>query len=477
MTPEVSVRLKNRVEGKKKPRMGKRKHNRWILASIMAGYVLLTSAYAILVPPWETPDEPAHYRYTAYLANHWQPAPESPIKQVTSFSRDYAYISSNYEWFQPALGYLPGAILYKAVDLVAPDSLPEDIPPLNPGYNQPDVRSPNLFILPSRQLRQIWQDQWGLLVIRMGSGLIGALVVWATYKIGTLLDDRSDLLGLIAAGWVALLPQYTFVSGSIRGDTLGNAFGALLLLACAVIQRKEVLRRKDTLVLGALLGLGVLTKHTFLFLLPLPFMAILLRQGTKPKDWLRPWVEIILTTSALVALYLLAFVEARTAMSHTFGSELQNLPQAFTWEYLKSIPYPLFIGIFFARFGWANLGPAEIWSRLAFGIWSVGFLISCGYLLYLMIRKETRQAKNNMLILLAGILLAILGVLRYNLTHYQPQGRLLFPSLAAWGVVAFWGWRKVLSNRLSTAIGVLAVLFMLFFNLNALIGAILPAYH
>jgi 4-amino-4-deoxy-L-arabinose transferase-like glycosyltransferase len=397
--------------------------------------------------------------------------------QVDSFSKDYPYISSNYEWYQPALGYLPGAILYKIVKSVAPRSLPKDIPPLYAESRQETKNYYSIFQSPGTKLNEIWQDNWGLIVIRVGVGMFGLLVVWATYKIGSSLSNDSQLLGLIASGWVAFLPQFTFINGSIRSDTLGNVFGALLILQCIKTQKKPILHPCDSLLLGALLGLGLLTKYTFLYMLPIPLLAILLRDWKNPKGWLRPWTLIVLTTLSIVGVYLVSFHEARTALSHTFETTLEISPQSFTWDYLRTIPEPLFIDIFFARFGWASLSPSMTWSRIAFCVWSVGFLLTCIHLMQRFMKKDREQENRIVLLLTIGFFLGVLGVLRFNLSAYQPQGRFLFPILAAWGTLGFWGFLGLFRYRISQGMGVLVVGFMLIFNLTSLFGAVLPAYH
>ena len=82
-----------------------------MLFSIAMVYCMLSFLYAALTPPWESPDEPAHYLYVSQLAARWRPPQKSTIQQTNRFSKDQAFISSNYEWYQPALGYLPAARL------------------------------------------------------------------------------------------------------------------------------------------------------------------------------------------------------------------------------------------------------------------------------------------------------------------------------------------------------------------------------
>ncbi len=41
-----------------------------LLTFIIVGYLVLGFLYASLTPPWQTPDEPAHYNYVRYIVEN-----------------------------------------------------------------------------------------------------------------------------------------------------------------------------------------------------------------------------------------------------------------------------------------------------------------------------------------------------------------------------------------------------------------------
>lgn len=151
---------------------------------VALAYCILTFLYAVLVPPWETPDEPAHYRYAAQLAARWRPPADPGVRQKDRFCRDYDFISSNYEWYHPALGYLPAALGYKVVELFSPYSLPAEIPPLNPPFCDDPFHHPPLFSHGALVPVLVWKDAWGLLIVRIFSSVGGLVVIFAAYQIG-----------------------------------------------------------------------------------------------------------------------------------------------------------------------------------------------------------------------------------------------------------------------------------------------------
>ena len=89
------------------------------LAVILALYLTLGLAYARATPPWQAPDEPAHFNYVRYLAERaelplLQPGdypdgvvptgPNTRLTDITAF---------RYESHQPPLFYALGAVIYK----------------------------------------------------------------------------------------------------------------------------------------------------------------------------------------------------------------------------------------------------------------------------------------------------------------------------------------------------------------------------
>ena len=220
------------------------------IAIIALTYCILAASYAVLTPPWESPDEPAHYRYVEQLAQRWRPPPDSEIRQQNRFSKDHRYISSNYEWYQPALGYLPGALVYDLIQWLWPSTLPQEIPPLNPRFGEHS----NLFVHQNKEPLKVWSGQEGLLILRVTSSFLGLLPVFAAYRMGRELGGKE--LGLTAAGWIAFLPQFSFITASLRSDTMANAVGALVCLVSIEILMRQVGPAKFGL-LGSLIGLGV----------------------------------------------------------------------------------------------------------------------------------------------------------------------------------------------------------------------------
>jgi hypothetical protein len=76
---------------------------RWLVA-IFALYFFLAIGYSLLIPPWEAPDEPAHYHLAWHLER----------------TGKYATEELNYEIHQPRFYYYFGSVVIHALEAVNP---------------------------------------------------------------------------------------------------------------------------------------------------------------------------------------------------------------------------------------------------------------------------------------------------------------------------------------------------------------------
>jgi hypothetical protein len=90
-------------------------HRRW-LPLILGLYVVLATAYSLLVPPWEAPDETAHYLVVYHLAQDGQ----MPTVEQT------------YESVQPPAYYSLAAGAFRLLKAVDPALTLHYRPPLTP---------------------------------------------------------------------------------------------------------------------------------------------------------------------------------------------------------------------------------------------------------------------------------------------------------------------------------------------------------
>ncbi|GAG30145.1 unnamed protein product, partial [marine sediment metagenome] len=89
---------------------------------VIVAYLVIGILYAVKTPPWQVPDEPAHYNYIKYLAENSR----LPVLQMGDYPHDYleeikakhfppemSIEPLRYEFHQPPLYYILATIVYK----------------------------------------------------------------------------------------------------------------------------------------------------------------------------------------------------------------------------------------------------------------------------------------------------------------------------------------------------------------------------
>jgi predicted membrane-bound mannosyltransferase len=96
---------------------------RFLLLAVLLAYAVLAVLYAVKTPPWQVPDEPAHYNYIRQVAESGCcPVLEAPdwdldyLSRLTGSGFDPQYLADlpavQYEDHQPPLFYLLAAPVF-----------------------------------------------------------------------------------------------------------------------------------------------------------------------------------------------------------------------------------------------------------------------------------------------------------------------------------------------------------------------------
>ena len=401
------------------------------------------SAWSFIVPIGEAPDEFAHWEYAHYVhANHRLP--------ILNPSMD--------QWFQMPLYYLLLSPLATEMDW------PTSGTKVEPGQ-------PIRFVDPLKRYYHSDEDLGNYWPIRRGRLFTGLLcligVLFCYHTALEVTNCRST--AFLAAGLMALLPQFTFRSAAISNDSL-----ATTLSAASIYYIVRMLNRGfswTTAVLGtSAMGLAFVTKVHTLFLPAVWLLAILLLPGstrTRAKQSMALGVWVVIAAGLLIrnyALYqdpLLLRTEAIVAAQYRTDRSL------FSAYFLHMFPVWMsksFVG----WFGWMNL-EAPAWLYQVFA----GLLILSviGYTRLMVLRKVDVRLT---IVLVTTILLNTAVVVKANMTFTQPQGRYLFPALSAICVLCALGLRALPGWRPSAAYVAVAGLFVI--NVYILRNVVFPAY-
>lgn len=460
--------------------------------AIIALYLLLAALFALTTPPWQNPDEPAHYNYVAFVATEKR----LPVLQMGDYDEAY---------------------LQRLKDEKFPAALP--IAPVRYEFHQP----PLYYLLAAPVY---WLSGGSLLALRLFSALIGVGVVWLlSLCFQTVFPDKPGVV-LAATAFVAFLPMHIAILAAVNNDALAELFiaGALLVLLrwtadegghvaggrwqvasddasrlTSHVSRftfHAIPNTQYPIFLGLLLGLGFLTKATAYILLPVALLTIVatiaLRSFTIHNSpftiynfsssllpfllsslllGLPLWLRNIAVYGGLDFLGLAWHDQVVTGQPTTAEWIGANGWPAY-WERAWDFTFKSFWGVF----GWLGvfmdgrvyglllIFSAVVAAGLAAGVWRL--MTADGRPQTAALRAHPPNPRHPRSIGLFIALLLLAGVAAsyvwYNLGFVQHQGRYLFPALFSFGLLVALGWREALRPRTSLVIAGLLLVWALF---------------
>jgi 4-amino-4-deoxy-L-arabinose transferase-like glycosyltransferase len=218
-----------------------------LLALILLVYLALATLYAVNVPAWQAPDEPAHYNYIHELAATGQ----FPVLRMGDYDEAYIRLLTR-QRFPPELS----------------------IEPLRYEAHQP----PLYYLLGAGVFRLAGG---GLLPLRLLSVALGALFIILVYAIVRPIFPHQPALALGAAAFTAFLPMHVAQAASINNDALAEVLLAAIMLLSIRYVKLALLgprspARSDALAIGLLLGLALVTKVSAYVAVPIALAAPLI---------------------------------------------------------------------------------------------------------------------------------------------------------------------------------------------------------
>ena len=408
---------------------------RRIFLVILFIYLALAVGYSAVVPLGEAPDEADHYAYIVYLGVN-RSLPVGP--EVTQGKH-------------PPLYHAASAALsaWTGLDFTFLRSNPDAVP-LGPD------KPPNFFVHTTLESFPWRGGALALHLARLLSVALGAVTLWAAWRLGQEVFPSRPAVGLIAAAFLAGLPGFLFISGSANNDNAAGAAGALVVLLCAATLASG-LRWRRTALLGLFLGLGLLAKIGTLALWPLAALAVggawwLARRPAKDCQ----------SSEGLTVLRAGAHLALAYGIGLLFAAPwlLRNVRlygDPFGWELVRATvdqrvgPIGLreaiwllegFHPTFWGRFAAAGQVPMPTWVYMLTAILTVTIVIGA---IRFLLRSEltinhspftiNHSLPFHLTLLAAAPLLMFLSIYRYSaIALGTDQARLMWPALSAMAV-------------------------------------------
>lgn len=445
---------------------------------LFAFALLHGSLYALLMPPWQAPDEVAHFVYARLIVDLGrlpvaaEAPPELQTDILASLARHRAWTHRGEAAPEP----LPAALNQTtfSYDLI--------LPRFSLGYF-PYA----LAVWPVRAAAIETQ----LMAMRLASVLMGALVVLVTFAVARLALPRRPAVAAASALVVLLLPQHTFINASVND---GNTAALAATLTLYFLVRLAHERVSWPLVAGAggWAAFAILCKATAYFLIPLLVLtgAILIWRRWPAGGSRAAWRRLAAAAAALLALGALAVLAAMYLPRLEYLRRMLNLGLRLwgdfdaRWAALMADGRLLAVladtvRTFWGTFGWVVVWLPEGWYTLCFaltGLAVVGLAIQ-----FWRARRPGRRPGLAPVILGAAALCAA-GVLGAwflaspdGLSYYQ--GRYLFGAIAPLATLLAVGWAALLPARAQSLVPVLVTVVLAVLDVTALFGGALPYFY
>ncbi|MCA8957471.1 MAG: glycosyltransferase family 39 protein [Planctomycetes bacterium] len=396
-----------------------------ILLLALLSHLALSLGYLMLTPAFEGPDETDHFGYAAHLAQ----ARELPLCRGSAAVLGRSPLDEAGLAHHPPLYYALLAVTMHGLDRadtvhssLANEAFAPPVRVLNFRHGG-DERPPR-----SRGIRLLW-------ALRGWSVLLGAVSVWLVHVLGRRVCPDRPAVADTAALLVGCLPMWSFLHGVLNSDNLATVLCQASLIALFDTATRAVVRVRDGVSVGVLLGLAFLSKITTLFLGVL-WLVVVVRLLLRPEGGKRTGLQFALL-SGLTALLLSGWVFLRNALlygdplalaAHHHAFAAAAVPPGAVWEWLRDGFAPNILSSLVGRFGWFALPLAKPWT-LAWGGVAVLGITGLSW-------SVARGRGPRGLWLCATAVLLVFGLtLWFNLAHRQPQGRLLFPAIGPLAVL------------------------------------------
>jgi 4-amino-4-deoxy-L-arabinose transferase-like glycosyltransferase len=432
----------------------------WVCALVALANGL---AWSLIVPPFQVPDENAHYAYVQQVAERGTLPRQLPAGSGLSPREDRTLDALlTFGIVGHRANPAPGTEAQQlSIDRVAREHLPAT------GSGDALAATPNpplyyaLQAIPYRLGGAKVLDK--LAAMRALSALMGAVTVLLVFMFLRELLPGSPWAWPAGALLVAFEPLFGFMSGGVNNDDLLYLTGAGVLWAIARAFRRGLTPGGGALI-GGFLGAGVISKFTLLGFIPAAVLAVVLlawrARSVDRRQALRGlgWAVGVAATPVVAYVLLNHFVWSRSAIPGGVGSvagaggrgfhlneEVSHVWQLFLphlWlnrQFTDSPFWETWFKGFVGRFGWLDYDFPGWVYEVAKGV----SLLVCALALAELVRR--RDALLRRLGELSVYVLALVGVCvvigvqsyRYLVANggVFEQARYLLPLLCLYGAV------------------------------------------
>ncbi|HWK27403.1 MAG TPA: DUF2142 domain-containing protein [Solirubrobacter sp.] len=387
------------------------------LAALIAASLLLALVWAFVTPPFQAPDENAHFGYTQTLAESGE-LPGAPGKGLLSSEQIDAGSASNSDQAAAQRGtkmeWNPRVWKqWRAADATRPKTTRTDGGGPNPASANPPLyyalEAVAYDLTPGGDLFS------RLLSTRIMSLLWLAVTVSAVWALCGEALGRDSVLQLAAAGLAGLAPMLTFVSASVSPDAMLFALWSVALWL-GVRSLRRGLTTWGALALFAVVGAAIVVKAASYALLPGALFVVAVawkRRGLPWRPALAGAAGLAVTAGAWFVIASALNRPAAAQVQSAAGGGAVNVRELLSYVWQFYLPRPPFMNAF----------PTNAHTIPVYDVWLKGTWAAFGWTEVLF--------RNRVYVVLAAVTVAVVIGAAMQLWRTRHEGdRTIFAFLA-----------------------------------------------
>ena len=431
------------------------------LAALMVVVCIVGLSWALVVPPWQSPDETTHFAYVQSLAESFT---LPGVKGRPPESSDQAFADGAVGASRGAFWPLAAPPEWNRSDYTRYLATEHGAHPPSKSNGSGPVASDNnppLYYLFADLGYLI--DHGGtafgrLYAIRLSGVVLLLLTTVGAWLLAGEVFGRRRLPQLAAAAVAGLLPMATFMSTAVNPDALLITLWTFALwLGARVINHRA--RGWDTVGLCAVVAAAILTKATSYALVAPVLLALLIGWRRRPDLERKPALKRIVVALLALAVPVLGWLGLARALGREGINQVGSSPAhpfnigqflSYVWQfYLPRLPfmtpfrttpqlsvYDLWVRQTAGTFGWLDVYLPS-WMYPAAALVAGGIAIAA-----IVLVAQLRDRRQLALLAFFGLALVALLVL-LHVTEYRAaiagsgtflQGRYLLPVVGLFGL-------------------------------------------
>ena len=300
------------------------------------------------------------------------------------------------------------------------------------GYETYQSHQPPIYYILSAPLsifagtENLEKEKWAL---RGFNILIGLFLILGVFRLTNRVTQNSNIASF-CAGFVGLLPMMIALSSAVTNDVMLYLMIVLtlnVLIDCLL----EGWTIKRSIFLGCLLGIGILTKTSFLLVIPTVLCAMTLWKDYRPRFYIAIYAFLIGLVIYFpwmmrnVHLYgdplaMKMFVEQFHTFPASLGIERSGVfGYWYEWVFLRAV------WSFWGVFSYFELNFPMYWYWMLSVPALLGFAVGKIYLF------KSKFDACKQLTVLNTVLFAfvLIAFIRFNMIYFQAQARYLLPAI------------------------------------------------